>query len=317
MGSRLGHRLQSGFFGLLAAAWRVLPAAAPAALGSALGALLYWIDAKHRTLAIANIERSLGCDSSAAARIARGAFRHFGRGVFEISALSALGGKWAERLLEVEGLDLLDRARRSGKGVLIFSGHLGNADLAALQQARLGFPADVVIRPLKHSAIEALLTSWRESTGNRVVAKKGALAALRQTLAKGGIAILQIDQNVLYPPRFFVPFFGRLASAQQSLGLLAVRYRPTVIPMVSIPRSKGRYRIVYGPPLALPDSGSAEERAWELTARATSVIESRVRENPHSWLWQHNRWKDQPLEPAELDAVAHLQASGRLGHPVR
>ena len=70
--------------------------------------------------------------------------------------------------------------------------------------------------------------------------------------------------------------------------------------------------MVYGPPLDLPDSGSAQDRAWEITRRATVVVESWVRDHPESWLWQHNRWKDQPREPAEKEAVARLQASGRL-----
>ena len=310
--TQLRQRAQAALVRALAAAWRLFPASAPAALGSCLGALLYVIDGKHRPLAIANIERALACDPGHATRVARGAFRHFGRGVLEITALPRYAGRRAERLLEVRGLDHLARAHAGGKGVLVFSGHLGNADLVALHQARLGFPADVVVRPLKHAAINALAIEWRERTGNRVLAMKGALAEVRRTLADGGIVILQIDQNMHNPPRFFVPFFGRLATVTQSLGLLAVRYRPAVLPVVSIPRSRGRYRIVYGPPLALPDGGTAEERAWEATARATAILEDSVRENPESWLWQHDRWKDQPREPAELEAVARLRASGRL-----
>jgi len=308
----LRQRAQTVLFRAVAATWRVLPASMPAAVGSALGSLLYSFDGKHRPLAIANIERALACNPEQAARVARGAFRHFGRGVFEITALPLYAGERADRLLEVEGLDHLERAATDGSGVLVFSGHLGNPDLVALHQAQLGFPADVVVRPLKHSAINAQATAWRERTGNRVHAMKGALTKVRRTLADGGIVILQIDQNMHNPPRFFVPFFGQLASVTQSLGLLAVRYRPTLLPVVSIPRSRGRYRIVYGTPLTLPESGTAEERAWETTARATSVVESWVRDYPESWLWQHNRWKDQPREPAEVEAVARLRASGHL-----
>jgi KDO2-lipid IV(A) lauroyltransferase len=141
---------------------------------------------------------------------------------------------------------------------------------------------------------------------------KGALTEVRQTLAGGGIVVLQIDQNVHNPPRFFVPFLGRLATVTQSLGLLAVRYRPAVIPVVSIPLPRGRYRIVYGPRLELPTEGSAGERAWEITARATGIIEGWIRERPDSWLWQHNRWKDQPRGAVELEAVARLRAGGHL-----
>ena len=312
MGTRLGARLQTSLLRGLAAAWRVLPDAAPAAVGATLGSLLYRLDGKHRPLAIANIERALGCGTGEAQRIAKGAFRHFGRGVFEITALPSYAGGRTDRLLEVEGLDRLVAAHRGGRGVLLFSGHLGNADLLALHQARLGFPADVVVRPLKHPAIEALARRWRERTGNRVLAMKGALAGARRTLADGGLVMLQIDQNAHNPPRFFVPFLGQLASVTQSLGLLAVRYRPAVLPVLSIPRRGGRYRVVYGPPLDLPEEGSGAERAWEITARATAVIEGWVREHPDCWLWQHNRWKDQPREPSELAAVAQLRESGRL-----
>ena len=147
MGTRLGARTQPLLLRGLAAAWRLLPDAAPATISTALGGLLYRLDGKHRPLAIANIERALGYEAPEAARIAREAFRHFGRAVLEITALSSYAGARADRLLEVDGLERLAAARDHNRGVILFSGHLGNADLLALHQARLGFPADVIVRP--------------------------------------------------------------------------------------------------------------------------------------------------------------------------
>ena len=62
----------------------------------------------------------------------------------------------------------------------------------------------------------------------------------------------------------------------------------------SVPIDKGRYRVVYEPPVELPSSGDRDRDVLELTARCTAIIETWVRRYPEQWLWMHRRWKTAP-----------------------
>ncbi len=293
--------LEAAFLLPLGTLLRVLSPRGRVAIGHAIGTLGHAIAFRHRHLARENVQRALGCDIDEAAAIARASFRHFGRLLVEVLSSTSYAQPGAERLFEVEGFEHLEQAYAQERGVLVFSAHIGNWELIALRQALAGYPMDLIARPLDNPWLEKAFNRWRESTGNRVLGKHGALRqALRTLREKRGLAIL-IDQNVHTPPRLFVPFFGRPAATTPTLASLAIHRRAPIIPVVSIPRPDGGYRIVYGAPIALPADGDDETRIRELTVRATQQIERWIRAQPETWLWLHNRWKSQP-PPDEEDS---------------
>jgi Kdo2-lipid IVA lauroyltransferase/acyltransferase len=47
-------------------------------------------------------------------------------------------------------------------------------------------------------------------------------------------------------------------------------------------------------PIQIERTGNLEKDILSLTQRYTTIIESRIREHPHEWLWMHRRWKTRP-----------------------
>ncbi|MEJ2422588.1 MAG: hypothetical protein P8018_12960 [Acidobacteriota bacterium] len=60
------------------------------------------------------------------------------------------------------------------------------------------------------------------------------------------------------------------------------------------PEGKNGYRVVYGPPVTVPQDGGPQEDSVKVTAEATRRLEAAVREIPHAWFWMHRRWRSQP-----------------------
>jgi len=293
------RRLEAGLLLPLAGVLRRLPAGGRVAVGERLGLLAHRLDRRHRELARENVRRGLGVDAPAAAEIVRGVFRHFGRVAAEVLSLPAYARPGAERLFEVEGLPYLEAAWARGRGVLVFSAHYGNWELVALRQGLAGFPMDFIARPLDNPWLERAFARWRETAGNRVLGKHGALRKALRTLRSGrGLAIL-VDQNQRVEPRVFVEFLGRPAATSPVLGELAARLGVPVVPVTGRPLPGGRYRVVYEPPLA-PPGGDRRDAARALTVMATRKIEAWVRERPELWLWLHDRWKTRPREGEEV-----------------
>jgi KDO2-lipid IV(A) lauroyltransferase len=92
-----------------------------------------------------------------------------------------------------------------------------------------------------------------------------------------------------------VPFFGRLASAYKSIGLLAMRYDvPIVCGQARRLGSHMRYEISAND-LILPEEWKQQpDPLYYITARYTRAIEGMVRNAPEQYLWIHRRWKTRP-----------------------
>lgn len=273
----------------------VVPRSTLLGLGAAVGTLGYLVDSRHRRIAMDNLRLAYGAahDPRWARRVTLGCWRHFGRITADSMALYRLPVDRLRGLIDYEGLEHVQAAYSSGKGVLFFSGHFGHWELTAIMQGYLGFPLYLVARPLDNPGLERLLARMREVSGNRIIHKRNAVREiLRGLREKKGVAII-IDQDAR-SDGVFVPFFGRPASTTPTLGLLAIRTGAVVIPSFSVPVGKGRYRVVYEPPVEVPSTGDRDRDVLELTARCTSIIEKWVRRYPEQWLWMHRRWKTTP-----------------------
>src|SRR4030095_1124203 len=68
----------------------------------------------------------------------------------------------------------------------------------------------------------------RERTGQRIIAKKGAVEEVTSVLEQKGVVGFIADQNA-GTKGMFVDFFGRKASTYKSIGLLAMQYNVPVV----------------------------------------------------------------------------------------
>jgi len=296
---KVRHAVEAAGFRLLLAAARVLPRRAMLAAGSLAGLLGWALDARHRRIAAENLERAFGdtLDARARARLQRACWRHFGRITLDSLCVLQLDAASVQGLVEVEGIELAREAYARGNGVLLFSGHFGHWELAALVQGYLGLPMTLVTRPLDNPRLESMLARLRTRSGNTVVHKRSAVREMLQTLAaRGGVAIV-IDQDAR-ESGIFVPFLGRPASTTPTPATLALRAGAPLIAVCCLPREDGRYRIIYGPVLEATSTGDRAADVARLTAACTQVLEQWVRRNPQYWLWMHRRWKTVPPEEA-------------------
>lgn len=292
---KLRHAVEAAGFRLLLAAARILPRRAMLAAGSMAGLLGWVLDGRHRRIAAENLEGALGdtLDAKARARLQRACWRHFGRITVDSLCVLQLDPRAVPGLVEVEGIELAREAYARGHGVMLFSGHFGHWELAALVQAYLGLPMTLVTRPLDNPVLESMLARLRTRSGNTVVHKRSAVREMLQTLGAGGGVAIVIDQDAR-ESGVFVPFFGRPASTTPTPATLALRTGAPLVAVCCIPREDGRYRMIYGPVIEAESTGDRAADVARLTAQCTQIVEQWVRRYPQYWLWMHRRWKTVP-----------------------
>ncbi len=290
------HFLEAGVFRVLLAAARILPRRALLALGSLAGTIGYHVDRRHTAIARDNLRHAFP-ERTETERIviAKACWRHFCRITCEALGYPRLMKEDVPKLVRYEGLDHIRAAYASGKGVLQFTGHFGNWEMAGVMQGFLGLPLSVIARPLDNPLLERTLARLRGLSGNTVVHKRQAVREMLRVLHAGGGIALVIDQDAR-DAGVFVPFLGRPASTTPTLGMLALRTGAVVLGTFAVPEPDGRYRIIVTPPVTIEPSGDRDEDILRWTAKCTAILEEWVRRRPELWLWLHRRWKTQPQD---------------------
>jgi Kdo2-lipid IVA lauroyltransferase/acyltransferase len=285
------HRLEYLFARAAIALVRVMPGWLVRWIGSTVGLLVYVVDAPHRRIASANLAVAFPTRSSAERRaIARGAFRHFGRLLFELLKFSTLSNDQLLARVDVEGAERVRTAYAEGNGVLFITGHFGSWELHSLAHALEFEPIGVLARALDNPRLNDLLERIRGRTGNFVIYRRETVRRVMRTLDAGhGVAIL-IDQHIMSRDAIYVEFFSRPAATTSLVAALALRTGAPVVPVFALPLPRGRYKLIYEHPVEPPPADAADA-VHDFTQRCTDVLEMYVRRNPEQWLWMHRRWR--------------------------
>ncbi|HVC21531.1 MAG TPA: lysophospholipid acyltransferase family protein [Vicinamibacterales bacterium] len=297
------HRLETLAVRAVMALVRLLPERLVAPLGAALGSVVYLADARHRRVALANVAAALPERSARERRaIVRGAFRHFGRLLFELLKFGTLPVDRMMARVEFEGEDLARAAYAQGRGVLFVTGHFGFWELHAMVHAVRLAPIGLLARALDNPRLHDLLESIRQRTGNFVIYRQATIRRVMRALQEGqGVAVL-IDQHIQARDAVFVDFFDRPAATTGAVAALALRTGAPVVPVFALPIGRGRYRMIYERAVE-PPPADAPEALREFTQRITRVLEDYVRRDPDMWLWMHRRWRGGDLTDAPIDAA--------------
>ena len=303
------HRLEYLIVRMLITVVRFMPGVLVRACGTVLGLTFYFVDRAHRRIAERNLATAFPARPEAERRaIARAAFAHFGRLLFELLQFATLSPDEMRARVEVDGEDRSRLAYAQDKGVLFVTGHFGFWELQAMVHAVQVEPVAILARALDNPYLNGLLEDIRQRTGNTVVYRRGTIRRVMRTLHAGhGVAVL-IDQHIVTRDAIYVDFFERPAATTSAVAALALRTGAPVVPVFALPLGRGRYRMIYEHPVEPPRADSAEA-IREFTQRCTDVLEMYVRRHPELWLWMHRRWRDDG--PATLEVPGMFPSADR------
>jgi len=268
-----------------------------AALG-AIGDLWYRRDKRRRDRAAGNIRRSFPrLSEDEVQEMTRLSMRHLLQlFVVEVPYTPRLIGPttWAKHV-EFGNVGRAIEILIGDRPSIFITGHCGNFELLGFTLATAGFPLTALARPLDFPRIDEWLLGIRESRGMTILTKFGATDRVPALLESGGRVAFIADQNA-GDKGLFVPFFGRLASAYKSIGLLAMRFNAPIICGTARRVELNRFRYIIDVQHIIEPSEweSQADPLFYITARYSKAIEDMVRIAPDQYFWVHRRWKSRP-----------------------
>lgn len=278
-----------GFLRLFA----LLPWRAVQVVGAAIGWLMWKLPNRSREVTRINLA---GCFAHLPAdqreRLVGESLRDIGKTLTE----SACAWIWpANKTLglikQVEGMQVLQDALASGKGVVLISSHLGNWEVLLQYVCSLCKPI-ILYRPIKLKAVDELLVKQRVQLGNSLApsTKEGILSLIKQ-VRKGGVAGIAADPEPSLSSGVFVPFFGVPALTSKFVPSLVKDRKAEAVFMHALRLDDGSgYRVVIE---AAPEALYGEDIEAAVTA-LNQGIEKQVRQAPSQYMWNMKRFKKRP-----------------------
>jgi KDO2-lipid IV(A) lauroyltransferase len=275
-----------------------LPRSTAIWLGGFLGRAAYFMirDARKRTIINLNLAFGERFERKELRRLGSQVFANLGKNVVDAVRLGKMKREDLDKIIEIEGLNHLDEAYRSGKGVIGITGHIGNFELIAAYFSLRGYRMSVVGRELYDPRLDRLLVRNRESAGLENIPTSSGVKPIMRALKAGRFLGVLADQDSSRVRGVFVNFFGRPARTPAGPGLLSYKTGSPIIPMAILRKGNNRYKIVVKPRVELGFSKDREKDLIDVTQRYTSVLESIIREHPPQWLWMHDRWRSKPQQ---------------------
>jgi Kdo2-lipid IVA lauroyltransferase/acyltransferase len=287
-GAHLGARLS------LALLWLVhlLPLVVQAALGRALGLLLFQLAGSRRRIALRNLQLCLPeLGEARRTAIAREHFQWLARSLLERGLLWYAPVDRIKPLIHIEGdVGLADRSERP---VMWLVPHFVALDVAGastqLFQKRL---VGSIYQRQSNAVFDAAVRRGRLRFNQGEVFSRHETARPLMRAIRKGYAFFNLP-DMDFGPRdaAFVPFFGVSAATLLAPSRMARAMNMIVQPVVGeiLPGGQG-YRVRFLPAWADYPSDDDEADARRMNA----WIEEEVRRNPAQYLWVHKRFKTRP-----------------------
>jgi len=271
-------------------------------LGAKLGRGFYYFSGRLRRTGDHNLKLAFPDMSQPQRRLLlHGCFESLGRLLGVFSHFANASPETLRDMIDCEGLEHLEAARQSGRGVILFTGHVGAWELSSFALSLFGHPLSFLVRRIDNPKIEKLIENRRTRRGNRTIDKRSAAREMLQILQTGGTLGILVDLNTLDREGIFVDFFDVPASTTFVLAKLALRTEAAVLPVFAPwDRERQRFLLQIDEPLSFERSGNDEEDVQRLTQLFTNAVEKYVRRYPDQWLWIHRRWKTRPAGEANI-----------------
>ena len=243
---------------------------------------------RSREIIEANIKKAIpNIESKGTKNISKLMWNNYGRIFAEYIFIKDFrSGRLASKI-KIEGIEILENLKHSGKQAVFISGHLSNFELMAMYLEKSGINLSAVYRPLNNVFLNPIMESIRKKyiCKNQIKKGIGGMKKLINLKKKNYSTALMIDQRV--SQGILSNFFNQEALTTTIPAQLIKKFNIPIVP-VYIERIKGiNFKITIQKPINFSQNTSIENITQELNV----VLEKMIMLKPEQWIWSHNRWK--------------------------
>ncbi|HUU46599.1 MAG TPA: lysophospholipid acyltransferase family protein [Acidobacteriota bacterium] len=286
----LKHRLEYLALSGLKTLANTLPESTARNFGANLGRLIGRLWSARRQIACDNLAQAFpDRPRQEIEDIAGAVFANVGRTMFEVLRFGQSRPEDILARVDTNGTEPFEEAARLGRGALLVSAHIGNWEIHGAWIRALGYPVDVVVKPMRNPLADHLLNSCRAVHDVGIIHTQQATSGIVRAVKQRRFVAIVADQYA-GGEGVGVEFFGRTVSTPRGPAALALKYGCPIITGYLVRKPDGRYYAFNDTLLTFTPSGDSEKDVVAVTQAFTTRIENYIRRKPDEWLWTHRRW---------------------------
>jgi lauroyl/myristoyl acyltransferase len=221
--------------------------------------------------------------------------------------------RWSQRpadalqanVAQVEGWERFEAVRRSRRGTLLLTAHMGNPEVGAVAMGKHFEPVHVLYWRDRFATAEKFRTRMRlkgNVYGIPVDATPLSVVPALRVLREGGLLAAHGDRD-FNDQGWPVPFFGAPAKFPPGPFLLAARSEAVVIPMFFLVERDRRFHVILEEPIEFSGEENVEACVHAGLERWVRILEHRIRANPEQWFCFYPFWGASQPEAAGQEAA--------------
>lgn len=282
-----------------------LPLVAVSLLGRFVGHIVWWVDWKHRRIALVNLDIAFGTEKSATERtaIARESFRRLGEAFFCALKTAVMRQEEINSRLRVVGLNKIQPwiDDRSVPGIVFAIGHFGNIEMygEAARQLRWVEPL-ILYRETGWKIVDRILSDVRKASTTSFFNEHTQASKMRETIRKGNVVLGLMSDYDAGKMGMSVPFFKTLASTSTAPVVHAHRFGMPLFVAVCFRSGSGKWRVEISDQIETRTSGKPRP-AEEILMDLNDYLEIAICRDPANWCWMQSRWEHGGQQPKRKD----------------
>ncbi|MBE3090188.1 MAG: lysophospholipid acyltransferase family protein [Actinobacteria bacterium] len=191
--------------------------------------------------------------------------------------------------IEITGLENLDKALEKGKGVVIFTAHIGNVEWGACRVAAEGYNICVAGLHRPYEPNNKFFESRRLAKGVGVVYVNKSLLNIFRILKNNEIIAIAADWDSQRTAHVH-NFFGKKAYIPSGPVEIAMKSGASLIPCCIYRKNKYNHFMELEKPLELETEGEKKELIDINTAKMAKVLQKYIKEHLDQWEMFHDIW---------------------------
>jgi lauroyl/myristoyl acyltransferase len=215
-------------------------------------------------------------------------FRNFSKTIRDFLRLTGRTVGDLEKYCHIEGREHIDQALLEGKGIVIFTPHLGPWEIAGAYLASLGYRINTVALPHPSDRVTRFFSKWRSAWGINDYPLGGSIGHLLRALRRGDIVVLLVDRN--FSRRGIeLRFFDRNVTLPDGHIILAMRTGAALIPCSCFYNDRGSIEIRIEERV---DAAGLHRDPAEIGTRCLARIEQHIRAHYEQWFAFDHLWPE-------------------------
>ena len=209
--------------------------------------------------------------------------------------------RWSQRPVEqlvanidVEGEEHYHAARSTGRGTVLITAHMGNAEVGASGLGRHHEPIHLLYFRDRFATAEEFRNRMRVRSnvhGIPVDASPLSVIPALQVLYDNGVLAAHGDRDFNNQGWPF-EFFGKVTTFPAGIFLLAIQADALIVPTYFLVKPDRRFLGIYEPAIETRGPGTVDERARAIMAFWLGRLEARIREYPEQWYCFYPFWRE-------------------------